>query len=237
MVRIGFHRTRSLENLGSVLYNRHPRHTLSANIVRLLTTFHTMTDLQLGLLAAFRPIRNARFFPFPSPVFSLVPIELVNGCSEEDCSIESDNHILTNALRRHSLEHFGHRNLDGIVGDYAEDAVLVHLIDGERKSFRGHGQIREAFVETFKEHPTVDSAFLLEEIVIQDRVGIVRWSARTPNHDYPSSIGYYNDTFRFGPNGKISKQFFKNRSENIQLETPWYVDGEVNSQGVQLTCA
>ena len=190
------------------------------------TTFYfsllpaTMTSLQLSLLVASPPVRTTRF-PFAAPVFGLVPIELVNGCSEEDCSIESDDHILTNVLRRHFLEHFGHRNLDSIVADYAEDAVLVHSINGERKSYHGHGQIREAFVETFKQHPTVNSIFRLEEIVIRDRVGMVRWSAKTPKHHYPSMGN--NDTFRFDSNGKICKQFFNGNIH--QLETPWYVDG------------
>jgi hypothetical protein len=174
-----------------------------------------MTSLQLSLPASPAQTMCAA----APPAMGLVPIELENGCSEEGCSIESDNHVLTNALRRHFLEHFGHRDLDGIVGDYAEDAVLVHVINGERKSYHGRGQIREAHVATFKQHPTVNSTFRLERILIQDRVAMVTWSAKTPTHNCPQG----SDTFRFDSNGKISKHFFN--GEINQLDTPWYVDG------------
>jgi ketosteroid isomerase-like protein len=179
-----------------------------------------MTSLQLSLTASQPQAVFALATTGSVPLVGLVPIELVNGCNEEGCSIESDNHFLTNALRRHYLEHFGHRNLDNIVTDYAEDAVLVHLINGERKSYHGHGQIREAFIETFKQHPTVDSTFRLESIVIRDKVATVTWSAKTPKHDYPQS----SDTFRFDANGKISKQFLNGQIDHIA--TPWFVDDE-----------
>jgi len=185
-----------------------------------------MTSLQLSVPSS--PLWTSRRVfgigtPPPDPIMmmGLVPIELKNGCSEEDCSIDSDDPVLTNALRRHFLEHFGHRDLDGMVADYAEDAVLVHVVNGVRKSYHGHEQIREALVHTFEQHPSVNSTFRLEQIVIRDRVGSVHWSATTPKNDYPE--GNQHDTFRFDVHGKISKQFFN--GEVSPLETPWYVDG------------
>lgn len=174
-----------------------------------------MTSLQLSLPSSPPQAKRALAL---LPALGLVPIELENGCSEEGCSIESDDHILTNAVRRHFLEHFGHRDLEAVVADYAEDAVLVHVINGERKSYHGHEQIRDAFLEIFKLHPTVNSSFLLEAIVIRDKVAMVYSSAKTPRLSFPQR----SDTFRFNTNRKISKQVFN--CQLTDLEEPWYVD-------------
>ena len=148
----------------------------------------------------------------------LMPIELENGCTEEDCSIESDDAHLTNLVRKHFLQHFGHRELDGIVSDYAENAVLVSVVNGERKSYRGKEEIREAFKEAFKMHPTVNSTFHMKHIVIHDRNALAVWEAKTPKHIFPQS----SDTFVFDHNDKISKQFIT--CQYNEVAAPWYVD-------------
>ena len=148
----------------------------------------------------------------------MVPIELMNGCTEEGCSIESDDPRLTNAVRRHFLEHFGHRDLDGIVADYTDDAIMVNVVNGERHSFHGKDEIRTAFQDIFEQHPTVNSTFQLKHIIIHDKNAMVVWRAKTPKHVYPQS----SDTFLFDNNGKISKQFFNCQIND--LDTPWYVD-------------
>ena len=152
----------------------------------------------------------------------LIPIELCNGCSEEGCSIESDDTHLTNAVRRHFLEYFGHRNLEGMVSSYAKDAVLVHVVNGERKSFHGRDEIRKAFEEIFKLHPTVNSTFELKHIVIHGRNAMVVWSAATPTHIFPQS----SDTLLFDAEGRISKQFFNCQMQDLYKDKPWYVDDE-----------
>lgn len=150
----------------------------------------------------------------------LLPIELMNGCSEVGCSIESDNPILTNVVRKHFLEHFGHRDLDAMVEDYAANAIVVNVINGERKSYHGKEEIRECLKEIFALHPTVNSAFNLKHIVIHgaDRYGMAVWTALTPTRVFPQS----SDTFLFDDKGKITKQFFNCQVNRI--ETPWYVE-------------
>jgi ketosteroid isomerase-like protein len=149
-----------------------------------------------------------------------MPIELENGCTEKDCSVDSDDPRLTNAVRRHFLEHFGHRDLDGMVSGYAENAIMVNVVNGERKSYRGHNEIREAFQGIFKLHPTVNSTFELKHIVVHDKNVMVVWSATTPTHIFLHS----SDNFLFDDDGKIVKQFFNCQMND--LETPWYVDEE-----------
>ena len=150
----------------------------------------------------------------------LVPIELLNGCSEEDCSIESDDTFLTNAVRRHFLQHFGHRDLDGMVNSYAENAVFVQIVNGERKSYHGRDEIRAAFEEVFKLHPTVNSTFHLKHIVIHDRDASVVWSGATPTHVFPQS----SDSIHFDKQGKIARQFLNHQMNDLYTDKPWYVD-------------
>jgi hypothetical protein len=98
----------------------------------------------------------------------LVPYELVNGCTEEDCVIESDNALLTNAVRKHFLLHFGHRDSHAMLHDYAPDAVLVHVLNGTRSSFHGHSSIRNFIHDMLQQHPTINSSFSLRNIRIMD---------------------------------------------------------------------
>lgn len=146
-----------------------------------------------------------------------MPIQLENGCSEEHCSIDP---VLTNFIRRHYLEHFGHRDLDGMVSDYAEKAVMVNIVNGERKTHRGKMEIESSFRDIFKLHPTVNSTFELKHIVIHDRNAMVVWIAKTPTHVFPQS----SDHFMFDDSGKISKQFFS--CQINELENPWYVSDD-----------
>jgi hypothetical protein len=174
-----------------------------------------VTDLALTASPP-SPVRKGRILHREH--IGLQPIELMNGCSEEGCSIESDDSHLTNALRMHFLQHFGHRDLDGIVSDYAENAIMVNVVNGERKSYHGNKEIREAFKEFFALHPSVNSTFHLKHIVIHDRYCMVVWSATTPTKVFPQS----SDTILFDAKGKIIKQFFTCQVNS--LDTPWYVD-------------
>jgi ketosteroid isomerase-like protein len=164
-----------------------------------------------------------------SPLLKLlgfVPMELENGCTEQGCSVDSDNVNLTNIIRRHYLEHFGHRDLDGIVSDYAEHAFMVHVVNGERKKYHGTVEIRRAFSDLFALHPTTDSSFHLKHVIVHGKhYGMAVWSATTPTAIYPQS----SDTFVFNEQGKIVKQFFA--CQVNPLDTPWYVeDGKKDSE-------
>ena len=146
-----------------------------------------------------------------------VPIELANGCSEDGCSVESDDVRLTNVIRKHYLEHFGHRDLEAMVSGYAENAFLIEVVNGERKKYHGRDEIRAAFRTIFAQHPTTDSSFQLKHITVEAKHGMAIWTARTPTTDFPQST----DTFVFNDDGKIIKQFFACTVN--KLEVPWFV--------------
>jgi hypothetical protein len=148
----------------------------------------------------------------------LMPIELCNGYSEKDCSIESDDNHLTNAVRRHFLEHIGHRNLEATISDYSETAIMVCVVNGERKSYHGITEIRAGCADLFDMLPAVNSTFQLQHVMIHDNNAMVVWTAQTPKHSFPRS----SDVLLFDRNGKICKQFLNCQSN--ELETPWYVD-------------
>lgn len=140
-----------------------------------------------------------------------LPIELENGCSEAGISIDSDDVALTNAIRKHFLEHFGHRDLNGIVSDYAPDAILIQVVnnltgDGkeERTKYHGHDEIRGYFQKVFELHPAGECSFQLEHITVEQRHGMVGWSAKTPTVVFTQG----SDTLVFNSQGKIVKQFF-----------------------------
>lgn len=145
----------------------------------------------------------------------LVPIELTNNCSEASVTIESDDVRLTNAIRCHFLQHFGHRDLDAIVADYAPDAILIQVVNGgaartgggggavERTKYHGHDEIRQYYADLFTTHPTGESSFTLEHVTVEQRHGVVVWSAKTPT----TVITQGSDTLVFNAAGKIIKQF------------------------------
>lgn len=148
----------------------------------------------------------------------IVPILLENGCSEDDCTIESDDVHLTNTIRKHYLEHFGHRDLDGMVSGYAPDALMITVVNGCRKKYHGQSEIRKAFEEIFELHPTTTSTFHLRNIEVDHKHGMVFWSAKTQTHEFPMST----DTFVFNNDAKIIKQFFT--CQMNELDHPWYVE-------------
>ena len=137
----------------------------------------------------------------------VLPIALENNCSEENVVIESDDVTLTNAIRKHFLEHFGHRDLDGIVAGYAPDAILIvqeEDAEGTRTKHHGHNEIRAYFQRVFDLHPVGDSSFLMESITVEQKHGTCVWSAKTP----VLVVTEGTDTFVFNSQGKIIKQFF-----------------------------
>ena len=140
----------------------------------------------------------------------VIPIELENNCTEDGITIESDDIGLTNAIRKHFLEHFGHRDLNGIVSGYAEDAILIQVLNGkERTKYHGHDQIRQYFRDVvFQMHPAGDSSFHLEHISVDKKHAMVVWSAKTPG----LVVSQGSDTLVFNTDGKIIKQFFSCQS-------------------------
>ncbi|KAL3929657.1 MAG: hypothetical protein SGARI_004690, partial [Bacillariaceae sp.] len=138
----------------------------------------------------------------------LAPIELANNCSETGVKIDSDDILLTNAIRQHYLQHFGHRDMTGIMSLYAPNAIVIQckMMDGEevRVKHHGHDEISNHFQEIFDLHAPVDSSFLLETIKIEQKHATAVWSAKTPTLVIEEGL----DTFVFNGDGMIIKQFF-----------------------------
>jgi ketosteroid isomerase-like protein len=136
----------------------------------------------------------------------VVPIELENGCHEAGIVINSDNVAITNAIRKHFLEHFGHRDLAGLVSDYDPNAIMMQVTaTGERTKFHGHEEIRNYFQNVmFQAHPAGASSFQLESIKVEQKHATVVWSAKTPT----LVIDQGTDTLVFNAEGKIMKEYF-----------------------------
>jgi len=140
----------------------------------------------------------------------VVPIELENGCNEEGVMIESDNVAITNAIRKHFLEHFGHRDLAGIVSDYDPNAILIEVVpddknDDKRTKCNGHAEIQKYYQDViFQAHPAGESSFRLETIKVEQKHATVVWSAKTPTR----VITQGTDTLVFNTEGKIIKKHF-----------------------------
>lgn len=136
----------------------------------------------------------------------VIPIALENDCSEQGITIDSDDVVLTNFIRKHFLEHFGHRDLAGITSDYAPDAILIQVVNGqERTKYQGRATIGQYFRDVmFALHPVGESSFQLESITVQHKHALVVWSAKTPT----CVITQASDTLVFNGQGQIIKQFF-----------------------------
>lgn len=101
--------------------------------------------------------------------------------------IDSDDDVgLTNTVRRHFLEHFGHRSVAGVAADYAKDAIIViQVVNGEERiKVRGQEAIGRYFCdEIFALHPAGQNrAFTCSPYYGQgDRHAVAEWSAKTPS--------------------------------------------------------
>ena len=128
--------------------------------------------------------------------------------------IDSDDIGLTNAIRLHYLQHFGHRDMKGILSGYARDAIVIQRKGGsdsvmenddeQRIKHHGHNEIGSLFAEIFGLHAPVDSSFKLQSIKVEQKHATVMWSAKTPTLIFDEGL----DTFVFNSDGKIIKQFF-----------------------------
>uniref|UniRef100_A0A7S3PKU2 SnoaL-like domain-containing protein n=1 Tax=Aplanochytrium stocchinoi TaxID=215587 RepID=A0A7S3PKU2_9STRA len=136
----------------------------------------------------------------------LTEIVLKNGCSEEGCAVNSDSELMTDFVRKHYLLHFGHRNLEAILSDYDENAVIHSVVNGEYNCFRGSAEISQSFRNLFSLHVAGKSSFQLKQIVVEagtkQSMGI--WTAQTPNLVFKQG----HDTFQFNDQGKIISQMY-----------------------------
>ena len=155
---------------------------------------------------------------------AVMPIELLNGCSEINCTVISDNPALTNKIRKHYLSRFGHRDLNGMMNDYCskkkiDTTTIIHNVTSfdnrgnnggiqethTKLKFHGCDEIRSYYSDiVFKIHDDPSCTFELESINVDNNQAIVSWSAKTPT----LSIVDATDRYVFNSDGLIVKQFF-----------------------------
>ena len=102
--------------------------------------------------------------------------------------------VLNNHLKR-----FGERNLEGILSDYAPDAILF-TPDGP---LRGRDQIGALFTAMFAEFAKPGAAFNMRQQFVDGDYGFILWTAETADNVYELAT----DTF-FVRDGKIAVQSF-----------------------------
>jgi hypothetical protein len=105
----------------------------------------------------------------------------------------------TEHVLRHHFEAFDAGDLDGLMSDYAEDAVLITSAE----TLVGSAQIRPFFARMVAEFNQPGVAFQIVREEIRGDVAFILWTAETPHHGYPLAT----DTFVIR-NGKIVTQTF-----------------------------
>jgi len=105
----------------------------------------------------------------------------------------------TEQVLRHHFEAFDAGDLDGLLADYAPDAVLIT----GRETLVGAAQIRPFFARMVNEFNQPDVTFQMVREEIRGDVAFIVWTAETPMYSYPLAT----DTFVIR-NGQIVTQTF-----------------------------
>jgi ketosteroid isomerase-like protein len=105
----------------------------------------------------------------------------------------------THEVLDHHLECFGEGDLDGILSDYATDAILF-TPDGPLK---GHDAIRPLFQSMIAEFGKPGAAFSMRQRYVDGDHAFILWTAETADNVYELGT----DTFVVR-NGKIVVQSF-----------------------------
>lgn len=121
--------------------------------------------------------------------------ETVNSRDARD-SINEDK---TKQVLDHHWEAFVQNNLDEVMADYTEEAVLIT----PDATFKGLGQIRKNFEDAYQKFPKDKTVFKLNKRVIDRDVAYILWQAKTPTFN----LTYATDTFIIR-NGKIIRQTY-----------------------------
>jgi SnoaL-like domain len=91
-------------------------------------------------------------------------------------------------------------DLESIIADYAQDALLVSAMG----TMKGHAQIRPMFESIFSHlFPPGTSTLKLEKQSIEGEIGFIIWSGSAPKYEVP----FATDTFWIR-DGKIAVQTF-----------------------------
>ena len=105
----------------------------------------------------------------------------------------------TQAVVNHHLERFAALDLQGVLADYAPDAVMI-VPTGV---LRGVQEIAPLFQTLLAEFAQPGATFDLQQQVIEGDVAYIWWVAETPDNTYELGT----DTF-FVQHGKIAVQTF-----------------------------
>ncbi|MFC7044656.1 nuclear transport factor 2 family protein [Halobacteriaceae archaeon GCM10025711] len=89
-------------------------------------------------------------------------------------------------LDRH-LETFGEQDMEGIMADYADDAVLIT----QSETYHGPDEIRRLFEALFDEFSDPEASLTLDYRTIEDDTAYIVWHADTPENEYE----FATDTF------------------------------------------
>lgn len=93
----------------------------------------------------------------------------------------------TESVLGHHLEMFDEGDLEGLMSDYADDAVLITQ-DG---TLEGHDEIRAMYEDLLPEFSDSSVMFSLDEQTVVDDYAFIVWHAETPENEYE----YASDTF------------------------------------------
>lgn len=103
----------------------------------------------------------------------------------------------TEEVLQHHLEAFGAGDVDGILSDYAEDAVVIN----ENGVMKGHDEIRPLFDAFVEEFGKPGMSFEMVDQKVEGEVAFIVWKAETADRTYD----YATDTFVVR-DGKIAYQ-------------------------------
>ena len=106
----------------------------------------------------------------------------------------------TNEVVDQHLRSFYEKDLDGVLADYSEDAVL--FIPG--RSLRGPDGIRPFFQSFFAEFAKPGASFSMRQQSVEGDYAYILWNAETADNSYESAT----DTFVVR-GGKIVAQSFE----------------------------
>lgn len=110
----------------------------------------------------------------------------------------------TEEVLQHHLDTFGAGDVDGIMSDYAEDAVVI-VPTGVLK---GHDEIRPLFESLAAEFGKPGMSFEMVDQKVEGDIAYIIWTAETADNVYD----FATDTF-FIQDGKIQKQTFAGKIE------------------------
>jgi ketosteroid isomerase-like protein len=111
----------------------------------------------------------------------------------------------TERTLRHHWQAFGAGDVEAIMADYAEDAVLIT----RDATLKGHAQIRSLFSQISENiFPPESTSLHLANQVIEGEVAYILWSAKSALYNAP----FCTDTFLIH-DGKIVAQTFAAQME------------------------